>query len=164
MRWRESAKSVAQFLLIALAVVAILPFLGLYAVFRLVRGLWLRARFVGKWRKDGKRVLLVYSDSPNWQRYIEQALLPKVAPHAVTLNYSRRGEWKHSKPLEAKVWSHWAGEREFNPMAIFFPRLRRVRIIRFYQAFRDLKHGNDRLLRQKERELFDLVSDISQER
>lgn len=147
--------------LIALSLIVALPFLALYGVFNVLRGLWLRARFRRKWQREGKSILFVYSESPNWQDYIEHAILPKLSPHAISLNYSRRAEWKKNKPLEAKIWEHWAGKREFNPIAIMLPDRGKVKTIPFYQAFRDLKHGKDHLLRQKEEELFDYVSQIN---
>lgn len=152
---------VVLFPLIALLLAVVLPCLATYRVFVFYRRLRLRAKFRRKWGPDGKSVIFVYSESPNWQSYIEQEILPKLSPYAISLNYSRRAEWKNNKPLEALIWEHWAGEREFNPMAIVLPNRGKVRTIRFYQAFRDLKHGKDRLLRQKEDELFEYVSQIN---
>jgi hypothetical protein len=43
-------------------------------------------------------------------------------------------------------------------MAIVIPDRGKVKTVRFYQAFRDYKHGKDNLLRQKEAELLSLVS------
>ena len=58
-------------------------------------------------------------------------------------------------PLEAKVFKQWAGEREFNPLAIIFSRSGKVKVIRFWQAFRDYKHGNEKLLKEAEASLFE---------
>lgn len=158
---REIAIRVALSPLIALVLTVALPYLVAYGVFNYFRGLWLRRRFRQKWGPEGKSVLFVYSESPNWQGYIEREILPKLSPHAILLNYSRRAEWKSNKPLEAKIWEQWSGDREFNPIAIVLPDRGKVKTIRFYQAFRDFKHGKDRLLRQKEDELFDCVSQIN---
>jgi len=49
---------------------------------------------------------------------------------------------------------HWGGPREFNPMAILVPTSGAVRTIRFWQAFRDYKHGKIGALEQKANELF----------
>ena len=46
-----------------------------------------------------------------------------------------------------------AGDREFNPLAIVFPERGLVQVIRFWQAFRDYKHGKERALRAAEAEL-----------
>jgi hypothetical protein len=66
--------------LIALVIAVALPFFAAYGVFNLCRGFWLRTSFRRKWGPEGKSILFVYSESPNWQAYIERELLPKLAP------------------------------------------------------------------------------------
>lgn len=140
--------------------VAVLP-LVLLALPFVAAGVWwdrwrrdrLRRRFQERWGTVGKRVLLVYSNSPHWQSYIEERWLPRLAPVAVVLNWSDRGRWPESHPLEAEIFRRWAGEREFNPVAIVIPPSGPVRTIRFWRAFRDYKHGKDRALKVAEREL-----------
>jgi hypothetical protein len=144
--------------LTAVALVVYLPYLAIHSVSNLCRGHWLRMRFQKKWGSQGKNILFVYSESPNWKDYIEREIIPKLSPYGVYLNYSRCAEWKHKNPLEAKIWKQWSGAREFNPMAIVIPDRGKVKTVRFYQAFRDYKHGKDNLLRQKEAELLSLVS------
>lgn len=122
--------------------------------FRLLYGEWLKLRF---WRRHGRRgrfVLFVYSDSPNWKDYAESDILPRVAPHAVTLNWSRRREWGRTHPFEARVFRRWAGEREFNPLALIIRPGRPVKVLRFWRAFRDFKHGEDAALRETQNALF----------
>jgi hypothetical protein len=150
--------------LILLILAIVVPCLVLYGVFNFFRGHWLRIRFQRKWGRKGKSILFVYSESPNWQSYIEREILPVLSPHAITLNYSKRAEWKTNKPLEAKIWEQWRGDREFNPVAILIPDRGKVRTIEFFQAFRDFKHGRDLLLRQKEAELLDWVAQIKMRR
>lgn len=106
--------------------------------------------------------MLVYSESPNWQDYIEANWLPRLRSHAVILNWSDRNDWKQAKPLEAKILRHWGGYSEFNPMAVYFPRVGKVKTIRFFKAFRDFKHGKERSLKQAESELFAIVDQIEQ--
>jgi hypothetical protein len=163
-RVRDIAILVALAPLILTVFAVVLAFLAVYGVFNSFRGFWLRTRFRRKWGPEGKRILFVYSESPNWQAYIEQKILPGLSPFVISLNYSRRAEWKNKKPLEAKIWEQWAGDTDFNPIAIVLPDRGRVKVVRFYQAFRDFKHGNDRLLRQKEDELYGLASQISTDR
>ncbi len=164
----NSAKKVAIWIvlspLVLLILIIALPYLALCGVFNQLRGTWLRSRFRRKWGRTGKTILFVYSESPNWQDYIEKEILPRISPHAITLNYSKRADWKRGKPLEAKVWEQWCGGREFNPVAILVPNRGKVRTIAFYQAFRDFKHGKDRLLREKEEELLDWVAQINAQR
>ena len=157
---RDIAIQVVLSPLIAVALVVLVPYIAVYGVFDFCNRHWLRTRFRRKWGPEGKSILFVYSESPNWKDYIERQMIPKLSPYAVSLNYSRRAEWKHKKPLEAKIWEKWGGTREFNPMAIVIPDRGKVKTIRFYQAFRDYRHGKDHLLRQKEAELYNLVSQI----
>jgi hypothetical protein len=142
-------------LLVALLPIMLLalPFLAIGA--RL--GRWKRRRlqraFNARWGTSGKRLLLVYSSSPHWQAYIEEHWLPRLGGMAVVLNWSERAEWPEHHPLEARIFRMWAGDREFNPVAIVIPERGPVRVIRFWRAFRDYKHGRDRALRAAEAEL-----------
>lgn len=50
------------------------------------------------------------------------------------LNWSERAEWPEHHPLEGRIFRMWAGDREFNPVAIVIPKRGPVRVIRFWQA------------------------------
>jgi hypothetical protein len=115
---------------------------------------WLKFHFWRRHGKHGRFILFVYSDSPHWKDYIEANILPRIESHAVTLNWSKRREWERINPFEAKVFNHWAGEKEFNPMALVFSPGGKVKDVRFWRAFRDFKHGKEGLLKQAERLLF----------
>jgi hypothetical protein len=52
------------------------------------------------------------------------------------------------------VVGFFGGTREFNPMVVAFRPFRRARTFRFWQAFRDYKHGNKRTLDSVERDMF----------
>ena len=123
----------------------------------LIKRLWLNIRFRVKWGKKGKNILFVYSESPNWQQYIETNIVPRIDKKAVLLNWSKRSEWKNKKPLEAKILEHWGGEREFNPLAVVFMPKGMVKVIRFHKAFKDYKHGKEALLSNKEAELYGIL-------
>jgi hypothetical protein len=125
--------------------------------FRLLRGEWLKYRFWRRHGRAGRFVLFVYSDSPVWKEYVESNILPRVGRHAVTLNWSRRREWGRTHPFEAKLFRRWAGEREFNPLALVIRPGRRVKVLRFWQAFRDFKHGRGAALKRAEAALFEEV-------
>jgi hypothetical protein len=105
------------------------------------------------WSPAGKRVLFVYSNSPVWQSYIEDNILPKLPQGSVVLNWSERRRW-HSWSLSAVVFHCFGGSREFNPLAIVVRPLRWVRVFRFWRAFRDAKHGNPNALRLLETQFF----------
>ena len=113
----------------------------------------LRRAFMAQWGQAGKDVLLVYSDSPHWKDYVETQWLPRLQSRVVLLNWSERAIWTDRHPLEAAIFRRWAGNREFNPIAIVMPRRGPVKVVRFWQAFRDYKHGKDRSLRAAEQEL-----------
>jgi hypothetical protein len=140
--------------------IVVLPILLLALPFLAV-GAWLARRkrrrlqreFHNRWGEQGKRLLMVYSQSPNWQAYIEENWLPQLQSVAVVLNWSERRIWAERHPLEADIFRTWAGDRAFNPLAIIIPAEGPVQVIRFWQAFRDYKHGKDRTLRAAEAEL-----------
>ena len=41
-----------------------------------------------RWSLTGTRVLFVYSNSPVWQSYIENNIVPRLPPKSVVLNWS----------------------------------------------------------------------------
>jgi len=112
------------------------------------------SRFRAAWGGQGKDLLLVYSDSPNWQRYIEESWLPRWGHRAVLLNWSARRTWTRPVAAEVALFRAFAGRREFNPLGVVVPATgSAVHVVRFWRAFREYKHGKDRLLRQAEAEL-----------
>jgi hypothetical protein len=116
-------------------------------------------RFRAIWGTQGRDLLLVYSNSPHWQRYIEAAWLPKWGHRAVVLNWSERRQWGRPAPPEVALFRAFAGGTEFNPLAIVVPaRGRHVHVVRFWRAFRDFKHGKNRLLQAAEEELARLLA------
>ena len=130
-----------------------LPFLAVSAWLDGRKRRRLQREFHERWGAHGKRMLLVYSNSPNWQAYVEENLRPQLDSIAVVLNWSERVTWTERNPFEADIFRTWAGDQEFNPLAIIIPADGAVRVIRFWQAFRDYKHGKDRTLRTAEAEL-----------
>ena len=134
-----------------------LPFLAARAGLNRRKRRRLQREFHVRWGASGKRVLLVYSNSPNWQAYIEEHWLSRMGGVAVVLNWSDRARWPEQHPFEREVFRMWAGDREFNPLAIVIPERGPVHVIRFWRAFRDHKHGKDRALRAAEAELAEAV-------
>ena len=135
-------------------------------------------------KHPGKLGILVYSNSPNWQRYIEERWLPVYQHHFVVLNWSDRSNWDVRSRFEAKVFRRYTGPVEYNPVVILLghaepfatfrawvaairagepfgmlaPSAPRARVIRFWKAFRDYKHGKPRALEKAEAELATAVS------
>jgi hypothetical protein len=104
------------------------------------------------WMPQGKDVLLVFSDSPIWRRYMEQEIMPLVARRAVTLNWSERSKWSRWA-VAVHVFHTFAGQRDSNPIVILFLPLRPVRVFRFLPAFKDLKHGKAETVEQLRKDL-----------
>ena len=113
------------------------------------------------WSTRGRRVLFVYSDSPIWKETIEQEVLSKLNENAVVLNWSQRKQWKPS--LTMLAFEYFGGSRDFNPLALVFRPFRRVKIFRFYQPFRDYKHGNVEGLHEIMKDFFDTLTEEAEE-
>ena len=86
------------------------------------------------------------SDSSNWKEYIEQQILPRLPQNAVVLNWSHRKQWPRFS-LAVLLFRAFAGDQEFNPIALVFARFRFVERFRFWQSFRHAKHGKDEPLK-----------------
>lgn len=120
---------------------------------------WMLFRFAALWGfrlahvTRGRDLLLVYSNSPHWQAYVEREWLPRWGDRAVLLNWSERQQWSCWAP-SVLLFRAFTGYRAFNPIAMVVPRWwGRPAVIPFWQAFRDLKHGNSLPLRQAESQL-----------
>jgi hypothetical protein len=142
-----------------------LPILVLLAAFYLpIWFLWGEVLRVWFWRahaSHGRFILFVYSESPNWQAYVEENILPRIRERAIVLNWSERRLWASNCPWEWRFFRRFAGDREFNPLALVFCRYGRVRAVRFHQAFLDYKHGKPLALQQAEAQLFELAKDAA---
>jgi hypothetical protein len=149
--------------------VVLSPLILLFVVLALVvliifwaYGLLLRLAVELSWGRVGRRVLLVYSNSPHWQKYIESKWLPRLEPYAIVLNWSERSRWWKESRFAARVFRHFSPSQGFNPTAVLFPRLGRTRRVSFYQAFRDFKHGKEAKLREAEETLFAFIAALEQ--
>lgn len=98
----------------------------------------------------GKDLLIVYTASPHWQQYIETRWRPRWESRLVLLN---RSEPRWQVRPEATLWRRLAGPIEHTPVAIVVPPHAPARVVRFYSAFRDYKHGKAAQLLAKERAL-----------
>jgi hypothetical protein len=104
------------------------------------------------WLPRGHDTLFVHSDSPVWQRHIQAEILPAIESRAIVLNWSQRASWPSG--LATAVFRHFAGAREFNPMAVVFRPFRPARVFRFWQPFREQKHGKPASLHRLQDEFF----------
>ncbi len=136
---REQSTSILQTLLAAVVLIAISPLILVAIGLYLVAGVLLHIAAWCVWCARGRDVLLVYSNSPIWQSYVEEHLLPRLSHRAVVLNWSERCTW--GRTLSVAVFRFFGGSREYNPMVIVFRPFRLTRRFRFYKPFRDFKHG-----------------------
>ena len=124
--------------LIAFLVIALSPILILAVILHLLWGVILYLAIWLTWTNP--HVLFVYSNSPIWKEYIEEAILPYLQDRAVILNWSERRNWKTS--LAVWAFRYFGGYRNFNPIGMVFRPFHFVKIYRFFEAFKDFKRGN----------------------
>jgi hypothetical protein len=142
----------AILLLLSPVLLAILP---LAILFFILASIFLRLVIWSSWCVRGRDILFVYSDSPIWHDYIEQHILPHISGRAVVLNWSQRKRWRFS--LARMAFHHFGGYQEFNPLGVVFRPFGRTHIFRFWQPFRDLKHGHPEALQTMEAQFFRLI-------
>jgi hypothetical protein len=99
----------------------------------------------------------VYSDSPIWKPHIEAEVLPRLPSTAAILNWSERSQWSRWN-LSVWLFRFYAGNREYNPLAIVIRPWRGPKLFRFWRAFRDSKHGTVESLRMLEASFFQSIA------
>lgn len=152
---RKQENPVKTGLMLALAVfisIIAIPFW----IPKILTGISLGFKFHKEAVTQGKFIIFVYSNSPNWKSYIEENILPQIQDHAIVLNWSDRGRWDKTD-LAVQSFHHWGGQENYNPLAIVFCNVLDVRVIRFYRAFHDFKHGNVIALQKTQAQLLDLL-------
>jgi hypothetical protein len=151
--------AVGGLLVLVPLLVLLSPVIAAMLASRAWRARALRLRFA-RTHGPGTRGILVYSDSPNWQRYIEERWLPRIGTRLVVLNWSERARWTAEHPLEAAIVRHHLGDRAFNPAAIVYRAPPEgPHVVRFLEPFRDFKHGKEQKLRAAEAELWTLLDE-----
>jgi hypothetical protein len=137
----------------------ILPLLIVALTFHLLAGLFLYPAIWLCWCLRGRFVLFVYSNSPIWQEYFEENILPRLGERAIVLNWSDRSRWKRT--LAVLAFRYFGGYRQFNPMALVFRPFRFARQFRFFESFREFKHGKPEAVLKMQNELFASVEAIA---
>jgi hypothetical protein len=127
--------------LIVLLIPILLPFLLIAYTLHLVHRTALYILVWLLWLPRGKDTLVVSSDSPIWRDYMETQIVPFLLERAFVLNWSERKTWPRWS-LCVQLFRHFGGDSEFNPIVIIFRPFRRAKAFRFWQPFKDLKHGN----------------------
>ena len=111
------------------------------------------------WCSRGRYALVVYSDSPIWQEYFEQRVVPAVGGRGVVLNWSERKRWSYSLPVA--LFTVFGGTREFNPLAIVFQPLAWPRRFRFFNPFQAFKHGRPQEVEDMRREFLGVLDGLA---
>lgn len=137
--------------LLALLLLFLAPILLVTALIYLLWGILLYAVIWLTRRKPF--VVFVYSNSPNWKDYLEEEILPYLPVHTVILNWSERRTWKIS--LAVLAFRYFGEHRNFNPMAIVIQPFHFVKTYRFFEAFKDVKYGNNNQVENLKKQLFE---------
>jgi hypothetical protein len=127
------------------------------ALIAAVRGSRAVRAFRRTWGVQGKDLLIVYSNSPHWQRYIEEEWLPHWRERAVILNWSHRAQWTDGPEVE--LFRAVVGRKEHNPVAIVVPQTGAIKVLRFWRAFREMAQGKEQTFRTIEAQLEALLNE-----
>ena len=111
------------------------------------------------WCTRGIDTLVVYSNSPNWNDYMVESVLPRLQERSIVINWSERRSWRWYS-LSVAVFHFFGGDREFNPMVVVLRPFSIPQSFRFWQPFRDRKHGDASSLHDVEKRLYTCL-DIS---
>jgi hypothetical protein len=111
------------------------------------------------WCSRGRYALVVYSNSPIWQDYFEQHVLPAIGDRGVVLNWSDRKRWQYSLPVA--LFRFFGGTREFNPLAVVFRPFAWPRRFRFYRPFQAFKHGRPQEVEEMRRNLLEMLDALA---
>ena len=130
---------------VTLLLTLLIPIALLFGIWHIGRALTLHALLLAFWAPRDRHVLFVYSNSPNWKEYCEREILPRLPHTAVILNWSERKTWpRHA--LATQLFHAYAGAEQYNPIGIVFRPFKPIRIFRFWQPFRDARHGKAQIL------------------
>ena len=158
----DAAMSRPRHWALVVAVVLTLPIWGAFVVLvTALRGLAVLSTYLGVWLfwigSARRRALFVYSDCPHWKDHVEARILPRLPSQTVVLNWSRRAEWPRLS-FEVLLFRMFAGDREFNPIGLVLERFNAVESYRFWQPFRDAKHGRTEGLAELEARFLEHVT------
>lgn len=138
--------------IIVLLLPVIVVSLVVAALFFVLSSVCLHLAIWAWWCLRGRDILFIYSDSPIWREYVGEHILPFLADRAVVLNWSERKRWPVS--LGRLAFYHFGGYRQFNPLGVVFRPFHRTRTFRFWEPFREYKHGQPAALLALEQQFF----------
>jgi hypothetical protein len=82
-------------------------------------------------------------------------IISVLQPQSIIMNWSKRSEWSQSRSLRVLNFNYFGGKRDFNPLAIVFRPFRRAKVFRFWDAFKNYKHGKEQSLEKIREELLE---------
>lgn len=138
-----------------LSLILLLPYALIYLILNFFYGLILHIAVWIYWIPRGKSILIVTSESPIWENYMAEQIISVLQPQAVILNWSKRSERSHSYNPHVLTFNHFGGKNEFNPLAFVFRPFRRAKVFRFWDAFKNYKHGKEHSLEEIKEELLE---------
>jgi len=145
--------------LVALLIVAAIPIFLVGLVLWFIAAVALQLVVWIAWCSRGQYALVVYSNSPIWQEYFEQQVIPALGSRGIVLNWSERRRWPYS--LSVVLFSFFGGTRNFNPFAMIFQPLAWSREFRFYAPFQAFKRGRPQEVDELSREFFELLDKLA---
>ncbi len=90
----QSGRKIVDSIKTGLLLILIVPILFIvtlpFQIPTILRGISLRFKFRKEVVNQGKFIIFVYSDSPNWKSYIEENIFSQIQDHAIKLNWSNR--------------------------------------------------------------------------
>jgi len=146
--WNRIFNGPGVILLIPWAIVVLLGYIVYAILFAIV------VRVVCVFR--GRYIVFVHSNSPVWQNYLATNILPRLPADTVILNWSNHLKWRWFS-FSVRVFRRYGGDTEFNPIGLVCAPLRGVKTFRFWQPFKDFKHGNDKPLKDMEDKFFKVI-------
>ena len=150
---RDLLRKILGFFLLIISLPFIIVFLFGYVLY----GLGLNIAIWISWIPRGKSILFVTSDSPVWQTYMDSEIIHGLESKGVILNWSKRKTWGRKPNLAIMAFRYFGGSQEFNPVAVVFSPFNKTKVFRFWQAFKDYKHGNSAPLEQMKSDLLTYI-------
>jgi hypothetical protein len=109
------------------------------------------------WAGSGARVFATTSDSPVWNWHFSDTVLSRLPKDAVIVNWSERRLWR-ANSASARVFNHFLGTRAHTPAVVVFRPWSRAKVFRFYEAYKEHKHGDLAAVDRTASELFEYLA------
>lgn len=144
--------------------IPIVLFAAIFIIFSLfssfIFGILLRVKWWFKYGRIGKNFLIVYSNSPKWESYFQNEIIPLFNNNAVIVNISTDHNIAKTH-IELVAHKEWAGYENHTPIVLYIPKFGIVKKVRFYSAFIEAKKTNiDSPIINKTEELKEMLNSL----